>query len=244
MADETFTLRVFRYDPESSREPGYQNFQVPRGGKDSGLTVLEALFYVLEKQDTSLAFRYSCREAICGSCAMYISGSWKLACQTQVGRAMENGTVTVSPLPHLPVIKDLVVDMEPFWQNYEKIKPYLINDDRPPEKERLQSPEDRRHIQEMADCILCAACHSSCPSGITNEKYLGPAALTKAYRFIADSRDHATEERLALVANEEGIFRCHTIFNCVASCPKGINQTYSIQQMKKMVMKRKLGLGL
>lgn len=242
MNGDTFTLRVFRFVPESEKGPGYQDFQVPQGGASGGLTVLEALFYVLEHQDPGLAFRYSCREAICGSCAMYISGEWKLACQTQVKRALEGNVVTVSPLPHLPVIKDLVVDMEPFWRNYEKVKPYLIDEEPPPEKERLQSPEDRKRIQEMADCILCAACHSSCPSGIANEGYLGPAALTKAYRFIADSRDTATEERLRLVGNEQGIFRCHTIFNCVSSCPKGINQTYSIQQMKRLVTRRNLGL--
>ena len=244
MPEDTFALRIFRFDPESGKDPGYQDFQVPRGGRSGGLTVLEALFYVLEHQDPGLAFRYSCRESICGSCAMYISGEWKLACQTQVGHALEGNVVTVSALPHLPVIKDLVVDMEPFWRNYEKVKPYLINDGPPPEKERLQSPEDRKGIQEMADCILCAACHSACPSGIANEDYLGPAALTKAYRFVADSRDTAREERLTLVGNEQGIFRCHTIFNCVTSCPKGINQTYSIQQMKKLVMKRNLGLQL
>ena len=241
MAKDTFILRVFRYDPESEKKPGYQDYTVPSGGKDSGLTVLEALTYVLENLDAGLAFRYSCREAICGSCAMYISGQYRLACQTQVARALQGNVVTVSPLPHLAVIKDLVVDMEPFWRNYERIKPYLINDDPPPEKERLQSPEDRKRIQEMADCILCAACHSSCPSGIVNENYLGPAALTKAYRFIADTRDTATDLRLDIVANENGIYRCHTIFNCVASCPKGINQTYSIQQMKRLTGVRKMG---
>ncbi|MHB9146364.1 MAG: succinate dehydrogenase iron-sulfur subunit [Symbiobacteriia bacterium] len=239
MAKDTFTLRVFRYDPEVQKDPGYQDFTVPSGGKDSGLTVLEALTYVLEHQDPGLAFRYSCREAICGSCAMYISGRFRLACQTQVGHVLQGGVVTVSPLPHMAVIKDLVVDMEPFWRHYEMIKPYLINDDPPPERERLQSPEERRRIQEMADCILCAACSSSCPSGITNEGYIGPAAFTKAYRFIADSRDTGTAERLAVVANEQGIYRCHTIFNCVESCPKGINQTFSIQQMKRLASGRR-----
>lgn len=236
----TFILRVFRYDPEKDQNSRYQDYEVPWR---EGLTVLEALFYVLEKLDSTLAFRYSCREAICGSCAMYISGSYRLACQTQVADARRGNVVQVDPLPHMKVLKDLVVDMKTFWQNYERVKPYLINDTPAPDKERLQSPEQRKKINEMVDCILCAACYSACPSNYVNKDYLGAYALTKAYRFYADSRDTAKDERLNIVDNEFGVFRCHTIFNCAEACPKEINQTFSIQELKKAAVKRKLGFG-
>ncbi|MFZ5824341.1 MAG: succinate dehydrogenase/fumarate reductase iron-sulfur subunit, partial [Bacillota bacterium] len=209
---ESFNLRVFRYDPEKGTDPGYETFRVEYR---EGMTVLQALLWVLEKRDGSLAFRYSCREAICGSCAMYVSGSYTLACKVQVKDALEGDTVTVSPLPHMPVVKDLVVDMSKFWANYERVKPWLINDGPAPERERLQSQEDRAKYNMEIDCILCGACFASCPSGANNEEYLGPHALTWANRFFVDTRDTANLERLELVGNEYGVFRCHTIFNCV-----------------------------
>lgn len=236
---KNFKLRVFRYDPETSAEPGYQTFEVDYR---EGMTVLEALLWVLEKKDGSLAFRYSCREAICGSCAMYITGGYKLACRVQVKDALEGETVTISPLPHLRVVKDLVVDMTRFWENYEKVKPWLINDQPEPERERLQSPQDRARYNKEIDCILCGACYAACPSGVSSEEYLGAHALNWANRFFVDSRDTAKVERLELVASEQGVFRCHTAFNCVEACPKHINQTEAIQNMKKAAMAYQLGL--
>ncbi|MDO8491132.1 MAG: succinate dehydrogenase iron-sulfur subunit [Dehalococcoidia bacterium] len=230
------TLRVFRFQPGQDEKPRFDTYHVQA---KSGMTVLDALFQVLDDQDGSLAFRYSCRGAICGSCAMYINGSYRLACQTQLAN-LGAGPVSVNPLPHLPIIKDLAVDMAPFFDKYEKVMPYLLGEERPPEKEFQQSIDQRKKIDEAIDCILCGCCYSSCPSVWTNKSYLGPAALTKAYRFVADSRDKAYDERLAIVSGEEGVWRCHTIFNCVEACPKKINCTYSIQELKKKTLTRRL----
>lgn len=236
---DAFNLKVFRYDPERDTAPHYDTFRI---AYREGMTVLEALLRVVEHEDPSLAMRYSCREAICGSCAMYIGGFYQLACRTQVKDVLENDTVTVAPLPHMPVIKDLVVDMDAFWRNYEQIKPYLIEDGPAPERERRQSPEERAKYAEMVDCILCGACFASCPSGAVNEEYLGPHALLWAARFYFDSRDAGKDERLGLVANENGVFRCHTAFNCVEACPKHLNQTEAIQRLKAEAVKNILAL--
>ena len=231
-------LKILRFDPDVDREPRYDIFEIPTR---EGLTVLDALFYILEKVDPSIAFRYSCRGAICGSCAMYINGSYRLACGTQCS-AFKGREIVINPLPHLQVIKDLVVDMEPFFAKYEAVKPYLINDTTPPEKERVQSPEERKRIDEMIDCILCSACYSSCPSVWTDPQYKGPAALLKANRFNQDSRDEGTDERMPVLDNEDGLWRCHTIFNCVEACPKKINVTEAIQTSKRTAVKKKLRL--
>lgn len=236
---ENFKLRVFRFDPEKDTEAHYDTFTVPYR---DGMTVLEALTYVQENLDSSLAFRYSCREAICGSCANYISGAYRLACRAQVKDSLEGDTVTVAPLPHMKVVKDLVVDMSKFWENYEKVKPWLINDGPEPERERLQSPEDRAKYNMEIDCILCGSCFAACPAGVNNEEYLGAHALVWANRFFVDTRDTAKRERMELVANEYGVFRCHTAFNCVEACPKHINQTEAIQELKNAAMRYKLGL--
>jgi len=237
MAD-TIRLKIFRFDPETDRKPRYDVFEIPC---QPGLTVLEALFYILEKVDPSIAFRYSCRGAICGSCAMYINGSYRLACGTQCS-AFKGKEIVINPLPHLQVIKDLVVDMEPFFAKYQSIRPYLINHHEPLEKERLQSPEERKRLDEMIDCILCAACYSSCPSVWMDPKYKGPAALLKATRFDEDSRDEGTNERMPVLDNEDGLWRCHTIFNCVDACPKKINVTEAIQTSKRTALRKKLRL--
>jgi succinate dehydrogenase / fumarate reductase iron-sulfur subunit len=203
------------------------------------MSVLETLFEVLDKQDSSLTFRYACRGAVCGSCAMYINGSYRLACETQL--AMMNTTeITVSPLPHLPVIRDLVVDMVPFWQKYERVMPYLKTQSEVDEKERIQSPKQRKLINEAVDCILCSSCYSACPVTWTDKDYLGPSALNKANRFVIDSRDEATSERLKIVSGEDGIWRCHTIFNCVEACPKKINQTEGIENLRRKTVSQKL----
>ncbi|MBI4297552.1 MAG: succinate dehydrogenase iron-sulfur subunit [Chloroflexi bacterium] len=232
--DRQVAFRVFRFDPQSDSEPRFDTFTVEAR---EGMNVLEGLFYILENLDGSLAFRFSCRGAVCGSCAMFINGAYRLACKTMLRDLKE---VTISPLGHLPVIKDLVVDMRPFYRKYESILPYLLPASEPPLKEYPQSPKQRHAINEMIDCILCGCCHAACPIVWTNKDYLGPAALTKAYRFVADSRDGAENERLALVSGPDGIWRCHTIFNCHEVCPKYINPTYSIQQLKRMAISRRL----
>lgn len=226
-------LNVFRFDPKTDATARYDMYEVPLR---EGTTLLEALFHVLDHLDGSLAFRFSCREAICGSCSMFVNGSYTLACQTQL-KDLGSREITVNPLPHLPVIKDLVVDMDPFFEKYRFIRPYLMNDSEQPEAERRQSPEERRLIDEMISCILCGACYSSCPIVWTSSRYLGPAPLMWAYRFVADSRDTADRERLTLVAHEDGIWRCHTIFNCVEACPKEINVNWSIQQLKRRAVR-------
>lgn len=232
---QTVTLKIYRFDPEVDTAPHYQSYQVPL---EPGMTVLLGLYYVLENMDKTLSFRSSCRSAVCGSCAMHINGKNRLACETQLSSLGDR--VLVEPLPHLPVIKDLVVDMTSFWEKYEKVRPYLITLTAPPQKERLQSPEQRKKLDEFIDCILCACCHSSCSLDWWDKNYLGPAALTKAYRFLIDSRDEGAAERLRIVANEDGIFRCHTIFNCTEECPKKISPTVAIQEMKRRVLLGKL----
>jgi len=170
---------------------------------------------------------------------MNINGANRLACETQLGSLKP--PIIVKPLPHLPLIKDLVTDLTSFFENYERIRPYLITLSEPPAKERLQSPEDRKKLDNYIDCILCACCTTACTVTVGSPNtYIGPAALTKAYRFIVDSRDEAQAERLRLVANEDGVFRCHTIFNCTEDCPKNISPTKAIQEIKKMIMGRAL----
>lgn len=229
---EKITLKVYRYDAEVGDRPGMDVFEIPYTG---GLTVLDALFFVLDNIDGSLAFRYSCREGICGACAMFINGSYRLACETQVARLLAEGhrEVHVMPLPHLPVIKDLVVDMTRFWENYEAIAPWIVTRSADPDKERIQSPEERRRIDEYVGCVLCGSCFSACPSVWTGKAYLGPAAMMKTWRYVTDTRDSAQDERLGLVGHEGGAWRCHTVFNCVEACPKKINPAAAIQGLKR-----------
>ena len=235
MGDEV-VLEVFRLDPERETAPHMDVFRVP---SRPGLTVLEALFEVLERQDPSLSFRYACRGAVCGSCAMYINGSYRLACETQVS-SLTPGKITIHPLPHLPVIKDLVVDMTAVFEKYAEVMLFLQAQDSSLARERLQSPAQRRILEEKIGCILCGACFSACPMTWTNKDYVGPAALNAAYRFVADSRDGAVDERLALVSSEEGLWRCHTVFNCTEACPKKVNPAHSIQQLKRISVARRM----
>ena len=221
-------FKIKRFDPDVAGSSRVDTFEFETG---KGMSVLEALFHIVENLDGSLSFRYSCRGAVCGSCAMHINGKNRLACQTLI-KNLNSQTITIAPLSHQTVVKDLVVDMDRFFKHYEAIKPYLINNSTPPAKERLQSPADRKKIDEMINCILCGACYSACSLTALNPEYLGPAALTKAYRFLADSRDTAKKERLNLIKTENGAFRCHTLFNCAEVCPKNIVPTYSIQKLK------------
>lgn len=204
--------------------------------KNCGPMVLDALIKIKSEDDSTLTFRRSCREGICGSCAMNINGSNGLACLTPIKDCGQK--VTVFPLPHLPVIKDLVVDLTNFYKQYESIKPYLIKKDKKQSSsvENLQSPEERKKLDGLYECILCACCSTSCPSYWWNpDKYLGPAVLNQAYRWIIDSRDEARKERLEDLDDEWKLGRCHTIMNCVTACPKGLNPSRAIGEIRKMI---------
>jgi succinate dehydrogenase/fumarate reductase iron-sulfur protein len=225
---KTIRLRIQRYDPKTDSEPHYDTFEVSLKPR---MTVLDALFQVLEKQDHLLAFRSSCRSAVCGSCAMYINGRQRLACNTQIRTLGKE--VTIAPLPHLPVVRDLVVNLRPFFQKIDMIKPYFVTPEPYPEKEFLQSPRDRERIDTAIDCIDCAACYSACPMSWIDQNYPGPAAFLKAARFINDTRDTGKAERLKIVGCEDGVWRCHTVFNCADACPKKLNPTNFIQQLKR-----------
>jgi succinate dehydrogenase / fumarate reductase iron-sulfur subunit len=188
-------------------------------------------------QDDTLSFRRSCREGVCGSDAININGKNGLACVTKIVELP--GHVTLRPLPGLPVIRDLIVDMTQFFKQYHSIKPYVINNDPPPERERLQLPEERDELNGLYECILCACCSTSCPSFWWNpDKFVGPAGLLQAYRFIADTRDQATSERLDNLEDPYRLFRCHTIMNCVDVCPKGLNPTQAINKIKELMVRR------
>lgn len=230
-------VSVYRYNPETDSKPRMQDFTVdiPEGRDLMVLDVLE----LLKEKDPSVTYRRSCREGVCGSDGVNMNGKNGLACITPLSEVVKNGTLTVRPLPGLPVIRDLIVDMEQFYANYERIKPYLINDDVPPSQERLQSPEDREKLDGLYECILCACCSTSCPSFWWNpDKFVGPAGLLQAYRFLADSRDQATDERLAELEDPFSVFRCRGIMNCVSVCPKGLNPTRAIGHIRSMLLER------
>jgi succinate dehydrogenase / fumarate reductase iron-sulfur subunit len=232
-------FRLKRQDPRSRENPEvrWEEYTVDYGGEN--LTVLEGLFHIQEKFDGGLSFRYCCRASVCGSCAMYINGAYRLACQTNV-KHLDTELITVEPMPHLPLVKDLVVNMDEFFAKYEYIMPWLIRNSPDPEKEIVQSPKERKLIDMPVDCILCGCCYSSCPSAWGEENYLGPAALLKAHRFEVDTRDEAGRERMKRWNSERGIYRCHTIMNCVEACPKELNPTEGIQTLKKTAVRRLL----
>ncbi len=231
------TLRIQRFDPEKDAKPYWQEYTVE---VEENERVLDALNKIKWEQDGTLTFRRSCAHGICGSDAMRINGVNRLACKVLFQDLGD--TVTVQPILGLPVIKDLVVDMEPFFEHYRAVMPYLINDEPvPPNRERYQSQEDRARFDDTTKCILCAACTTSCPSFFWGRSsYLGPAAIVNAHRFIFDSRDKATEERLAILADKDGVWRCRTIFNCVEACPREIDITRAIQEVKKEILLRGL----
>ena len=227
-------FRIFRYDPDKDAKPYMKDYDVQLDPHDRML--LDALVRIKE-QDDSLSLRRSCREGVCGSDAMNINGRNGLACVTKLADLKE--PVVLRPLAGLPVIRDLIVDMTQFFNQYHSIHPYVINNDPPPEKERLQSPEEREALDGLYECILCACCSTSCPSFWWNpDKFVGPAGLLQAYRFIADSRDQAASERLDNLEDPYRLFRCHTIMNCVEVCPKGLNPTRAIGQIKELMVKR------
>ena len=227
-------FKIYRYNPEQDSQPYMQDYTLDIDKRDKML--LDALLMIKE-DDESLTLRRSCREGVCGSDGMNINGRNGLACITALADLKE--PVEVRPLPGLPVIRDLVVDMTQFDQQYRSIKPYLINDEPEPEIERLQSPEQRAELDGLYECILCACCSTACPSFWWNpDKFVGPAGLLQAYRFIADSRDHATNERLDNLEDPYRLFRCHGVMNCVEVCPKGLNPTKAIGKIKSLMTKR------
>ncbi|MCB1615231.1 MAG: succinate dehydrogenase iron-sulfur subunit, partial [Pseudomonadales bacterium] len=228
-------VSVYRYDPAKDNEPYMQdyNLDIPEGKDLMVLDVLE----LLKAQDSSLAYRRSCREGVCGSDGMNIGGKNGLACIMPLSEAAKGNKLVLRPLPGLPVIRDLVVDMSQFYEQYEKIEPYLINNKPAPAIERLQSPEEREKLDGLYECILCACCSTACPSFWWNpDKFVGPSGLLQAYRFLIDSRDTATEERLSKLDDPFSVFRCHGIQNCVAVCPKGLNPTKAIGHIRNMLL--------
>lgn len=213
-----------------------KSYQLETQGKD--LMVLDVL-EMLKAEDEGLTYRRSCREGVCGSDGMNISGKNGLACVTPLSDCVKNNKLVLRPLPGLPVVRDLVVDMSQFYAQYRKIEPFLQNNNPPPAIERLQSPEDREKLDGLYECILCACCSTACPSFWWNpDKFIGPAGLLQAYRFLADTRDTATEERLAKLDDPFSVFRCHGIQNCVAVCPKGLNPTKAIGHIRNMLLQR------
>lgn len=230
-------VSVYRYNPEKDITPYMQDFDldIPEG---RDLMVLD-IMALLKEQDPSVTYRRSCREGVCGSDGINMNGKNGLACITPLSEVVRRGKLQLKPLPGLPVIRDLVVDMEQFYTQFEKVQPFLQNDEAPPSKERLQSPEDRAKLDGLYECILCACCSTSCPSFWWNpDKFIGPAGLLQAYRFLADSRDTATEERLAALEDPFSVFRCKGIMNCVSVCPKGLNPTRAIGHIRNMLLER------
>lgn len=227
---------IYRYDPESGKNPQIDRYVIDLA--ECGPMVLDALIKIKNEIDPSLTYRRSCREGICGSCSMNIDGTNTLACTKAI--ADVKGAVKIYPLPHMPVVKDLVPDLTHFYAQYSSIQPWLKADTPPPPtKERLQSPEERSKIDGLYECILCASCSTSCPSYWWNsDRYLGPAILLQAYRWIVDSRDEYTGERLDDLEDPFKLYRCHTIMNCTNTCPKGLNPAKAIADMKKMLADR------
>ena len=228
-------VSIYRYNPDVDEVPSMREMEVdlPEGKDLMVLDVLE----LMKSQDSTLSYRRSCREGVCGSDGINMNGRNGLACITPVSQVVKRGKLVLRPLPGLPVIRDLVVDMTQFYKNYEKVTPYLVNDEPRPAQERLQSPEDRAKLDGLYECILCACCSTSCPSFWWNpDKFIGPAGLLQAYRFLADSRDTATAERLADLDDPFSVFRCRGIMNCVNVCPKGLNPTRAIGKIRTMLL--------
>jgi succinate dehydrogenase / fumarate reductase iron-sulfur subunit len=233
---KTVTFIIFRYDPEKDKRPYYKEYKVEI--RRPGMMVLDGLNQIRWEQDGTLAYRRSCREGVCGSDGMNINGVNMLSCITHIEDLKP--PIVIQPLPSLPVIKDLVVDFTDFFNKYYIVKPYLITKTPPlSDRERLQSPEDRKKLDGLYECILCGCCSTSCPSFWADPDYLGPAALLKAWRFIADSRDEGADERLEIVNDRHGVWRCHTILNCIEACPKQLNPTEAIANLKKTIVQRK-----
>jgi succinate dehydrogenase / fumarate reductase iron-sulfur subunit len=229
-------FRIYRYQPETGAQPEMCDYELDLD--PAGKMLLDALL-AIKAQDETLSLRRSCREGVCGSDAVNVNGKNRLACITPLSDLKQ--PIEVRPLPGLPVIRDLIVDMEPFFRQYRSIKPWLINDDPEPEVERLQSPAERAQLDGLYECILCACCTTACPSFWWNpDKFVGPAGLLQAYRFIADTRDEATGERLDNLEDPYRLYRCRGVMNCVEVCPKGLNPTAAIGQIRSLLVKRRV----
>ena len=224
-------LKIFRYNPETDKKPYYETYKIEAEPTDRVLDLLE---YVKDYIDGTLSYRRSCAHGVCGSDAIRINGVNRLACKVLV-KDLGTSKIRIEPLLGMAVHKDLIVDMEPFFDHYRSILPYLINDEPLPKRERLQSPEERERFDDTTKCILCAACTTSCPSYWANEEYVGPAAIVNAHRFIFDSRDRAAAQRLEILNDQFGVYRCHTIFNCTLACPREIEVTKAIGEVKKAI---------
>jgi succinate dehydrogenase / fumarate reductase iron-sulfur subunit len=227
-------LRILRFDPERDRKPHWEAYTVESDPK--GDRVLDLLHRVKYDQDGSLTFRRSCAHGVCGSDAVLVNGRNRLACKARVEQLGRK--ISVAPLPGLPVVKDLVVDMEDFFAKFRSVQPYLLTDTPPPARERRQSPEERARYDDTTKCIQCAACTTACPSFWAQPSYVGPAAIVNAHRFIFDSRDDAGDERLEILADKDGVWRCRTIFNCTDACPRGIHITQAILEVSAAIVER------
>lgn len=227
-------VEIYRYNPEADKEPYMKSYQVDTKGRD--IMVLDVL-EMLKAEDNSLSYRRSCREGVCGSDGMNINGKNGLACITQLSECVKDNKLVLRPLPGLPVIRDLVIDMGQFYDQYRKIEPFLQTNEPVEGRERLQSPEEREKLDGLYECILCACCSTSCPSFWWNpDKFIGPAGLLQSYRFLADSRDTATADRLKNLSDPFSVFRCQGIQNCVSVCPKGLNPTKAIGHIRSMLL--------
>ena len=230
------TVKVYRYDPDTGNNPQVDEYTIDLD--DCGPMVLDALIHIKDDYDQTLAFRRSCREGICGSCAMNIDGRNTLACTKAISDV--EGDLKIYPLPHMPVVKDLIPDLTHVYAQYASIEPWMKTTTQAPTRERLQSPEDRDKLDGLYECILCFCCSTSCPSYWWNgDRYLGPAILLQSYRWLADSRDEATGERLDMLEDPFKLYRCHTIMNCTSACPKGLNPAEAIGEIKHMMVARK-----
>ncbi len=234
---DTYTFKILRYDAKTPDEkPAFRSYRIK---VIPGLTVLAMLMRIRDEIDGTLSFRSSCRSAVCGSCAMVINGKIDLACRTQVA-FFESNTIILEPLPNMDIIKDLVVDMAPFWDMYEKVQPWLIRKTPDPEKEMSQSEEERSRIDQFVNCILCASCYGACPVVSRDPEYIGPAALSKLARFIFDSRDERGAGFLKTINNEKGLWGCDTVLRCIDACPKDVRPTDAIVGLRKTLLKEKM----
>lgn len=233
---ESATLRIQRFNPDNDRKPFLQAFTVPL---EPGTTILDALHWIKAELDGTLTFRRSCRHAICGSCAMNINGQNMLVCNKPLSASLDSqGEVVIRPLPFLPILKDLVVDRTIFWEHYQRVRPWLVPPAETPEHEFRVSPEEVAALRDAEKCIMCGACFSSCQVVAFNKHYLGPHALLKAFLRVMDPRDSAPSERLAALADDDGVFRCRTITNCIDACPKGLDPTAAIETLRRLVQDR------
>jgi succinate dehydrogenase / fumarate reductase iron-sulfur subunit len=230
------TVKILRYNPEVSEESSWESYQVTAEPTDR---VLDALHKVKWDLDGSLTFRRSCAHGVCGSDAMRINGKNRLACKTLLKDVNPSQPITVEPIKGLPVLKDLVVDMEPFFDAYRSVMPFLVTSGNQPTRERIQSQKDRERFDDTTKCILCAACTTSCPVYWSDGQYFGPQAIVGAHRFIFDSRDEGTDQRLEILNDKEGVWRCRTTFNCTEACPRGIEVTKAIQEVKRALIFRR-----